>query len=213
MFHKKIFSKHFVAVHRIKPVLTFNKPIYVGFSILELSKLLMYEFHYKYIKNTFNAKLLFTDTDSLVYEIKTEDVYEDFYLDKDLFDFSDYPLHSKFFDPVNKKVIGKMKDEFRGKIISEFVGLNSKMYSLIIVDNEEVTKAKGVNKKLKHKEFVNVLFNKKVIRHNMKRIQSKLHRIGTYDVCKISLSCFSNKRYVLDDGVNTLAYFHTDIKE
>ena len=213
MFHKKIFSKHFVAVHRIKPVLTFNKPIYVGFSILELSKLLMYEFHYKYIKNTFNAKLLFTDTDSLVYEIKTEDVYEDFYLDKDLFDFSDYPLHSKFFDPVNKKVIGKMKDEFRGKIISEFVGLNSKMYSLIIVDNEEVTKAKGVNKKLKHKEFVNVLFNKKVIRHNMKRIQSKLHRIGTYDVCKISLSCFSNKRYVLDDGVNTLAYFHKDIKE
>ena len=170
MFHKKIFSKHFVAVHRIKPVLTFNKPIYVGFSILELSKLLMYEFHYKYIKNTFNAKLLFTDTDSLVYEIKTEDVYEDFYLDKDLFDFSDYPLHSKFFDPVNKKVIGKMKDEFKGKIISEFVGLNSKMYSLIIVDNEEVTKAKGVNKKLKHKEFVNVLFNKKVIRHNMKRI-------------------------------------------
>ena len=213
MFHKKIFSKHFVAVHRIKPVLTFNKPIYVGFSILELSKLLMYEFHYKYIKNTFNAKLLFTDTDSLVYEIKTEDVYEDFYLDKDLFDFSDYPLHSKFFDPVNKKVIGKMKDEFKGKIISEFVGLNSKMYSLIIVDNEEVTKAKGVNKKLKHKEFVNVLFNKKVIRHNMKRIQSKLHRIGTYDVCKISLSCFSNKRYVLDDGVNTLAYFHKDIKE
>ena len=213
MFHKKIFSKHFVAVHRIKPVLTFNKPIYVGFSILELSKLLMYEFHYKYIKNTFNAKLLFTDTDSLVYEIKTEDVYEDFYLDKDLFDFSDYPLHSKFFDPINKKVIGKMKDEFKGKIISEFVGLKSKMYSLISVDNEEVTKAKGENKKLKHKEFVNVLFNKKVIKHNMKRIQSKLHRIGTYDVCKISLSCFGNKRYVLDDGVNTLAYFHKDIKQ
>ena len=213
MFHKKIFSKHFVAVHRIKPVLTFNKPIYVGFSILELSKLLMYEFHYKYIKNTFNAKLLFTDTDSLVYEIKTEDVYEDFYLDKDLFDFSDYPLHSKFFDPINKKVIGKMKDEFKGKIINEFVGLKSKMYSLISVDNEEVTKAKGENKKLKHKEFVNVLFNKKVIKHNMKRIQSKLHRIGTYDVCKISLSCFGNKRYVLDDGVNTLAYFHKDIKQ
>ena len=203
MFHKKIFSKHFVAVHRIKPVLTFNKPIYVGFSILELSKLLMYEFHYKYIKNTFNAKLLFTDTDSLVYEIKTEDVYEGFYLDKDLFYFSDYSLHSKFFDPVNKKVIGKMKKEFKGKIISEFVGLKSKMYSLISVDNEEVTKAKRVNKKLKHKEFVNVLLNKKVIKHNMKRIQSKLHRIGTYDVCKISLSCFGNKRYVLDDGVNT----------
>ena len=61
------------------------------------------------------------------------------------------------------------------------------MYSLIGVDDEEVTKAKGVNKKIKHKEFTDVLFNKKVIRHNMKRIQSKLHRIGTYDVCKISM--------------------------
>ena len=77
----------------------------------------------------------------------------------------------------------------------------------------EVTRAKGVNKKLRHKEFVNVLFNKKVIRHNMKRIQSKLHRIGTYDVCNISLSYFDDKRYILDDGVNTLAYFHKDIKE
>ena len=83
----------------------------------------MYKFHYEYIKNKFDAKLLFTDTDSLVYEIKTEDAYEDFYSDKDLFDFSDYPVNSKYFDPTNKKVIGKMKDEFKGKIISEFVGL------------------------------------------------------------------------------------------
>ena len=106
---QKIFSKNFVAVHRIKPVLTLNKPICVGFSILELSKLLMYEFHYRYSKNKFDAKLLLTDTDSLVYEIKTKNVYENFYLDKDLFDFSHYPLNSKFFDPVNKKVVGKME--------------------------------------------------------------------------------------------------------
>ena len=185
---QKIFSKNFVAVPRIKPVLTLNKPIYVGFSILELSKSLMYEFHYKYIKNKFDAKLLFTDRDSLVYGIKAKNVYEYFYLDKDLFDLSDYPLHSKFFDPVNKKVIGKMGDEFKGETVSEFAGLKSKMYSLISVDNEEVTKAKGVNKKIRNKEFVSFLFNKKVIRHNMKIIQSKLHRIGTYDVCKISLS-------------------------
>ena len=75
----------------------------------------MYEFHYKYIKSKFDAKLLFTDTDSLVYEIKTGDVYEDFYEDKNLFDFSDYPLDSKFFDPANKKIIEKMKDEFEEK--------------------------------------------------------------------------------------------------
>ena len=86
----------------------------------------MYEFHCKYIKSKFDAKLLFTDTDSLVYEIKTEDVYEDFYGEKNLFDFSDYPLNSKFFDPANKKAIGKMKDEFKGKTISEFVGLKSR---------------------------------------------------------------------------------------
>ena len=113
---------NFVAIHerKKKTVLTLTKSIYVGFSILDLSKLLMYEFHYKYIKSKFDVKLLFTDTDSSVYEIKTEDVYEDFYQDKNLSDFSDYPLHSKVFDPVNKKDIGKMKDEFKGKIISEF---------------------------------------------------------------------------------------------
>ena len=172
----------------------------------------MYKFHYEYIQYKFNARLLFTDTDSLVCEIKTEDVYEDFYGDKDLFDFSYYSLNSKFFGPVNKKVIGKIKDEIRGKIISEFVGLKSKMYSLVSVDNKEVTKAKGINEKIRHKEFVDVLFNKKVIRHNMKRIQSKLHRIGSYNVCKISLSCFDDKRYVLNDVINTLAYFHNNIK-
>ena len=88
----------------------------------------MYEFHYKYIKSKFDANLMLTDTDSLVYEIKTEDVFESFYEDKNLFDFSDYSLNSKFYDPVNKKVIGKMKDEFKGKIISEFIGLKAKMF-------------------------------------------------------------------------------------
>ena len=84
---QKIFDKNFVAIHKIKPVLILNKPI-----ILDLSNLLMYEFHYKYIKSKFDAKLLFTDTNSLFYEIKIEDVYENFYEDKNLFDLSDYPL-------------------------------------------------------------------------------------------------------------------------
>ena len=97
----------FVVIHEIKSVLTLNKRIYVGFSILDLRKLLMYEFHYKYIKSKLDAKLLFTDTDSSVYEIKKEDVYENFYQDKNLFDFSDYPLDSRFFDPANKKLLTK----------------------------------------------------------------------------------------------------------
>ena len=86
------------------------------------------------------------------------------------------------------------------------------MYSLISADDEEVMKAKGVNKEIRHKEFIDVLFNKIVIKHNMKRVQIKLHRTGTYDVCKISLSCFDDKIYILDSGVNSLAYFHKDIK-
>ena len=81
----------------------------------------MYDFHYNYIKRKYDAKLLFRDTDSLVYEIKTNHFYGNFYKDKELFDFIDNPEDLKFFDLVNKKVIGKMKDEFKGKIITEFV--------------------------------------------------------------------------------------------
>ena len=103
----KIFGKNYAAIHEIKPVLPLDKPIYVGFTVLELSKWLMYDFHYNFTKKQFDAKLLFTDTDSLTYEIKSEDVYEEFFKHKHLFDFSNYPKDSKFFDPTNKKVIGK----------------------------------------------------------------------------------------------------------
>ena len=120
-----------------------------------------------------------------------------------------------------------MKDEPEGKIISEFVGLKSKMYSLVAVDNEEIKKAKKVNKNVvkkvghkeyvdvknrKHKEFVDVLFNKKMMRHKVKRIQSKLHRLGNHDICKSSLPFFDDKRHILGDGVRSLAYFHKDVK-
>ena len=108
----------------------------------------MYNFHYKHVKNKFDAKLLFRDTDSLVYEIKTEDVYEECFKDRELFDFSEYPVDSNNHDITNKKVLGEMKDEFKAQIISEFIGLKSKMYSLISIDDEEVNKAKGVNKKI-----------------------------------------------------------------
>ena len=105
-----------------------------------------------------------------------------------------------------------MKDELNGVKIDEFVGLKSKTYSLIASDERKVKKAKGVNKKLRHKEYLDVLFGKKVARHKMKIIQSVLHSVGTYDINKISLSCFNDKRYVLDDGINTLDCFHTDIE-
>ena len=93
-----------------------------------------------------------------------------------------------------------MKDEFKGNLICEFVGIKSKMYSLTDVDGQENKKAKGDNKNgvknIGHGEFLDALFNKKLMRHNMKKILIKLHRIGTYDVCKISLSCFDDKTHI-----------------
>ena len=126
-----------------------------------------------------------------------------------MLDFSDYSEDSKFFDAVNKKVIGKMKDEVKGKIISVFS-------VLIDIDNEENKKAKEVNKNvvknIRPKEYVHVLFSKKIIRDKTKRIQSKLHKIETYSVCKISLSYFDVKRYILDDAINSLTDFHKNIR-
>ena len=126
----KIFGKTYATIYEIKPVLMLNKPIYVGFTVLDLSKWGMYDFHYNFIKRDFDAELLFTDTNGLTYEIKSENVFKEFFKWKDLFDFSNYSKDSKFFDETNKKVIGKMKDEVGGIIVNEFVGLKSKMYSM-----------------------------------------------------------------------------------
>ena len=206
----KIFGKDYAAIHEIKPVLILNKPIYVGFTVLELSKWLMYDFHHNFIKKKFNTELLFTDTDSLTYEIKSENVYEEFFKWKNLFDFSNYSKDSEFFDSTNKKVVGKMKNEFGGVIIDELIGLKSKMYSIKKIDGKETNTAKGVNVATEFNEFKDVLLKKKIIRHKMKRIQAKKHKIGTYEINKISLSCFDDKRFVLDDKTHTLAYFHKD---
>ena len=156
--HKR-FGKNYAAIHEIKPVLILKKPIYVGFTVLDLSKLKMHDFHYNFIKNNFDDELLFTDTDSLTYKIKSENVYEEYFKWKYLFDFSNYSEDSKFFVETNEKVIGKMKDEFGGFFVIEFVGLNSKMYSMKKVDGKECSTAKGVNVAT---EF-NKLFNRCLI--------------------------------------------------
>ena len=109
---QKKFSKNFGAIHEVKPVLVLNKPIYVGFSVLELSKYLTYNFHYNFIKKKLDAELLLTDTDNL---------YEELFKYKHVFDFSEYI--SNFFDSTNEKVIGEMKDEFKGIPINKFIGL------------------------------------------------------------------------------------------
>ena len=125
-----------------------------------------------------------------------------------MFDFSNYSKDSNFFDETTKKVIGKMKDEFVGVIVTEFVGLKSKMYSIKKIDGKQYNTAKGVRIATEFDKFKDVLFNEKIIRHKMERIQSKKHKLRTYETDKISLSCFDNKRYVLHDGIRRLAYFH-----
>ena len=169
--------------------------MHVGFTVLELSKWLMYDFHDKFIKTHFDAELLFTDTVSLTYDIKSEDIYEYFFKYKHLFDSSNYQKDSKFVDPTNKKVVGKMKDVFQGKLIDGFVGLKSKKHSMKNINGKESTTAKGINIATEFNEFKDALFNKKVLRHKMKIIKGKKHKIETCKINKISLSCFDDKRY------------------
>ena len=128
-----------------KPKLVFNKPVYLGMCILDLSKTLMYDFHYNYIKQKYGdkAKLLFTDTGGSMYEIQTEDFYKDISADvKHRFDTSDYPPHHPSGIPsgLNKKVLGMFKDEDNGKVINEFVGLRAKLYSYEMQEGEECKK-------------------------------------------------------------------------
>ena len=145
----------------------------------------MHDFHYSFIKKHIDAELLLTDTDSLTSEIKSEEVYEEFLKNKHLFDFSNYPENSKLFDQAIKKVIGKMKNESEGRLIDEFVGLKSKMYSMHSDDGKESNPANGVNIATKFNEFKDTLFNKKVLRHKMMIIESKKHKLGTHEISKI----------------------------
>ena len=146
--HCNIFSEDLVDIHMKKTRLVFNKPVYLGMCILDLSKTLMYDFYYNYIKQKYGdkAKLLFTDTDSMMYEIQTEDFYKDISADvKHRFDTSDYPLDHSSGIPsgLNKKVLGMFKDEVKGKVMDEFVGLRAKLYSYKMFEGEESKKCKG----------------------------------------------------------------------
>ena len=214
----KIFNPNLVAVHSLKEKLKLDKPIYLGFSILDLSKWLMNDFHYGFIKNKYgnNAQLLFTDTDSLCYEIKTDDFYKDMHDNKEFFDFSDMKgtkEYSGFNDNMNKKVIGKFKDETSGLPIKEFIGLRSKMYSVWLDNETEKKTAKGVvksviKKELSHATYKNILETSGKMYSNMKVIRSQKHQIYTMEIKKVSLSAYDDKRWIKDDGLSSLAYGH-----
>ena len=218
----KIFKENLISVHMKKTSLTMNKPVYLGMCILDLSKTIMYDFHYQYIKPKYGAKakLLFTDTDSLMYEIQTEDFYKDISGDvKDRFDTSDYPENHPSGIPtgINKKVLGMFKDEAAGKIIKEFVGLRAKLYSFIMEDGKENKRCKGVKTQvvknsITHEDYKTCLKTGKEQLRKQNIIRSYGHEVFTEEVNKIALSAADDKRYILDDGIHTLAWWHHKIK-
>ena len=178
----------------------------------------MYDFHYNYIKSKYGykAKLLFTDTDSLMYEIQTEDFYKDISSDVKLkFDTSDYPPNHPSGIPsgFNKKVLGMFKDEVGGKVIGEFVGLRAKLYSYKMFEGEEIKKCKGVKKSvvknsIAHEDYKKCFFTGKEQLRKMNIIRSHKHEVYTEEVYKIALCPDDDKRHILEDGVHTLALGH-----
>lgn len=194
-----------------------NKPVYVGAAILDLSKVHMYDFHYNFMKKTYGdrCQLLFTDTDSLTYHIETMDVTQDMLPHKDMFDFADYPKDHPLYDPSNKKVIGKFKDETSGKEILEFVGLKPKMYAFTTQDDVS-KKAKGVTKAvvkgLGFEDYKNTLLAQEVVVKPMNAIRSYRHEVFTVTMHKNVLSAYCNKLYWLEDGIHAYAYGHSCCK-
>jgi hypothetical protein len=212
-----------VGVERAQTEVCLDKPISVGFSILELAKVVMYDFHYNVIKRVFDsrARLLFTDTDSLCYAFKTQDCYAELQEYRDLFDNSNLDKSHRWYDPKNKKVIGKFKDETKGVEIKEFVGLRSKMYSYTIDDGKaqplKCRKAKGISaaavrEDISHSDYLSCLTENNRMNVSLYAFRSTNHVVYTNLVQKIGLSSFDDKRYILPDGVSTLSYGHKDIK-
>ena len=216
------FHENLVAVHMEKTTVKLDKPIYLGMSILDLSKTLMYEFHYDYVKPKWGdrAKLLFTDTDSLCYEIQTDDVYEDIKNDADKwYDTSNYDKDhpSGLYSGKNKKVIGYYKDECGGKFIIEFVGLKPKSYSFETSDGKVEKKCEGVKKyvvknHITHEDYKKCLITKISQLRTMNTIRSRQHNVGSEQINKTALSADDDKRVILEDGIHTLAYGYRGTK-
>lgn len=226
-----IFNETMVAVERYQANIVLNRPIYVGFTCLDVSKILMYQWHYEKMKIMFpedhQYKLLYTDTDSLVYSIKTDDMYDIFASHPELFDFSKYDkkhacCENNAYLETNKKRIGVMKDELDGMIMKEFIGLRSKLYSFEIIEKdadkaekaEKMTRTcKGIKKNvikytLKHEHYKKCLFqgDSKIVQINS--IRSQKHQLETIQQYKNAMACFDDKRYILNDAITTRPHGH-----
>ena len=214
-FHTtKWFSENLLAIEMKKTKVKMNKPTYLGLSILEISKPLMYEFWCDYMKPKYgdNVKLCYMDTDSFIMYIKTEDFYEDIADDVEKrFDASNYEVDRPLPTGKNKKVIGLMKDELGGKIMTKFVALRPKTYSYLTDDCEEDKKAKETKKcvikrELKLNDYKYCLLNDKLVLKSQQRFKSERHDVYTENVNKIALSNNDDKRLITFDKITTHPY-------
>ena len=209
-----LISKNLSIIEMRRTKVKMNKPIYLGLSILEISKILMHEFSYDYIKPNYsdNAKLCYTDTDSFIIHIKTENLYKDIANDVEKrFDTSNYEVNRPLSTGKNKKVIEIMKDELGGRIITEFVALRPKTYSYITDDCKKDKKAKETKKcvikrMIKFNDYKNCLLNGKAVLKSQQRFKSKGHDIYTENVITIALSSNDDKRIVAPDKITSYLY-------
>ena len=218
--HSHIINENLVGVEKQKPKLKLDKPIFIGMSILDLSKQHMYKFYYDVMKPKYgdNIRMVYTDTDSFVFHTKTDDIYQDLKEINDEMDFSGYDKNHKCYDATNKKVLGKFKDECKGKIMTGFIGLRPKCYAFKIHgDEKEYKKCKGtakntVKRKIKYDDYNKALETNEVIHRSFNSIRSKNHKIYSINTTKVSLNSYENKRY-WTTSVHSLAYGHYKIND
>ena len=212
-FHAmKLIDDNLAIIEMKKVTVKMNKPIYLGLSILDISKINMYEFWYDFIKSKYgsSAKLCYMDTDSFIINVKTEDFYKDISENViERFDTSNYIHDRPLAIGVNKKVLGLMKDELSGGIITEFVALRPKAYSYKTED--KLKKAKGtkkciINKMLNFNDYKNCLFDNEKVLRSQQRFKSDNHSVYTENINKIALSCNDDKRFVATDGIESYPY-------
>ena len=214
-FHTvKLIDNNLAIIEMRKVKVKMNKPIYLGLSILDISKITMYEFWYGYVKIKYEdkARLCYMDTDSFVVNIKTKDFYKDISQDVNKrFDTSNYTFDRPLPMGINKKVIGLMKDELGGDIITEFVSLRPKAYSYITNNFIEMKSAKGtkkcvVNKMLRFEDYKKCLFDNGKVLKLQQRFKSENHEVYTENINKIALSCDNDKRIVTSDTITSYPY-------
>ena len=194
----------------------FDKPIYVGMCILDISKVCLCEFHHEYMLPLFHdkCKIMYTDADSLIYRVECEDVYETMKRDIARFDTSDYPTDNAYGMPLaNKKVPGLMKDENNGVIMTEFVGLRAKMYAVRVDGKKDIKKVKGVKNNvvaqtITFDDYTRCLNEEIEMTRRQSCIRSELHEVYTITESKIALSPYDDKRYVVPNSTETLPWGH-----